>query len=181
MKRVEVIVLNWNGWKDTIACVATLQRLNYPSFTLLVVDNGSSDASVAEIEKAMPLVELLQTGENLGFGGGCNFAIRHAMARGADYVWLINNDTTVDPDALSAMVRVAETDPGVGSVGSVLYAADAVDQVQVWGGGSVNRWLGRSQHRLSPGPIDFISGASVLLRCAALEDVGLFDQANFFM
>ncbi len=181
MKRVDVVVLNWNGWQDTIACLASLQLLDYPAFDLLVVDNGSTDESVDQIKKAMPSVEVLQAGSNLGFGGGCNVGIRHALARGADYVWLVNSDATVDPGALSALVRLADQDLTLGSVGSVLYEADQVDRIQLWGGGRVNLWLGGSRHRISPGAIDFISGASILLRRAALEDVGLFDQESFFM
>jgi GT2 family glycosyltransferase len=181
MKRVDVVVLNWNGWQDTVACLASLQRQDYPNFNLLVVDNGSTDGSVFQINKAMPSVELLQTGANLGFGGGCNVGIQHALACGAEYVWLINSDATVDPGALSALVRVAENNPTLGSVGSVLFEADSVDQIQLWGGGSANLWLGRSHHRTCPAPLDFISGASVLLRRIALEEVGLFDQTNFFM
>jgi GT2 family glycosyltransferase len=180
-KRVDVVVLNWNGWQDTLTCLRSLQGLNYPNFRLLWVDNGSTDGSIAHIRAAMPAVELLATGINLGFGGGCNVGIRQALAGDADYVWLINSDATVDAAALCALVRAAEDRPTAGAVGSVLYEADERTQVQLWGGGSVNLWLGRTQHRLSPGPIDFVSGASVLLRRAALENVGLFDEANFFM
>lgn len=181
MKRVAIVVLNWNGWQDTIACVASLQALTYGNFEILVVDNGSTDVSVAEIRSAFPEVTLLLSGANLGFGGGCNVGIRHALAQGADYVWLINSDATVDPAALTALVHVANSNPALGSVGSVLYEADKPDQVQLWGGGRVNLWLGRSNHCVVAGPISFISGASLLLRRAALEQVGLFDEALFFM
>ena len=181
MKSVDVIVLNWNGWQDTVACLSSLQAQDYPSFSLLVIDNGSTDDSLLQIKKAMPSVELLQTGLNLGFGGGCNVGIKHALARGADYVWLINSDATVDPGALSALVRVAEKNPFLGSVGSVLYEADSSGQVQLWGGGTVDLWLGRSHHQKSPAALDFISGASMLLRRATIEQVGMFDQSNFFM
>lgn len=181
MKRVAVVVLNWNGWQDTLACVASLQALTYGDFEILVVDNGSTDDSVAEIRSAYPDVTLLLSGANLGFGGGCNVGIRHALAQGADYVWLINSDATVAPAALTALVQVADSDPALGSVGSVLYEADQPDQIQLWGGGRVNLWLGRSNHCVVPGPISFISGASLLLRRAALEQVGLFDETLFFM
>ena len=181
ISRVDVVVLNWNGWQDTIGCLETLQRQDYPHVNVLVVDNGSTDGSVDHIRNAMPTVELVQTGANLGFGGGCNAGIRLALARGADYVWLINSDATVDPGALSALVRRAGQDPMLGAVGSILYEAEPPCRILLWGCGSVNLWLGRSRHRLSPGPVDFISGASVLLRRAALDGVGLFDDANFFM
>jgi GT2 family glycosyltransferase len=180
-KRVDVVVLNWNGWQDTLTCLTSLQMQDYANAHLLLVDNGSTDGSIEHIRAAMPSLELLPTGANLGFGGGCNVGIRHALARGADYVWLINSDATVDAGALSALVCSAEACPEVGAVGSVLYEVDAREQIQLWGGGTVELGWGRSQHRLSPGPVDFVSGASVLLRRAALEGVGLFDEASFFM
>ena len=181
MKRVAVVVLNWNGWQDTVQCVGSLLLMDYANFDMLLVDNGSTDGSVDHIQNAFPFVDILQTGANLGFGGGCNVGIRHAMMRGAEYVWLINSDATVHRSALSALVKMADQNPALGSVGSVLYEADQVTQIQLWGGGRVNLWLGTSRHCRSPGPIDFVSGASVLLRCAALQKVGLFDEDRYFM
>ncbi len=181
MSQVAVIILNWNGWSDTIACLESLRRLDYPDYYLIVVDNASTDDSVAQIKKAMPDIEVLQSGANLGFGGGCNIGIRLALAKGADYVWLVNSDAVADPRALSALVQVADENPALGSVGSVLYEADQPGKVQLWGGARVNLWTGRSRHRLVAMPLDFISGASLLLRRGALEDVGLFDEKTFFM
>jgi GT2 family glycosyltransferase len=180
-RRVTVVVLNWNGWKDTVACVSSLQSLTAVDCRILVVDNGSTDGSMAHFEAALPGIKVLQTGANLGFGGGCNVGIRHALTVGSAYVWLVNSDATVDPGALAAMVRVADQNPSIGAVGSVLYEAGSVDQIQLFGGGRINLWLGRSNHCMSAGPIDFVSGASMLLRRAALEDVGMFDEASFFM
>ena len=181
MKRVAVIVLNWNGWKDTISCLNSLQRLDYPDFYLIIVDNASTDDSVAQIERAVPNIELLQNGANLGFGGGCNAGIRYALGKGADYIWLVNSDAVADPGALSALVKVADDNPALGSVGSLLYEADQPDKIQLWGGARVNLWTGQSRHELVSGSLDFISGASLLLRRSALEEVGLFDQKTFFM
>lgn len=181
MKRVEVVVLNWNGWHDTLTCIDSLQKQNYSNFGLIVVDNGSTDGSEKHILNHMPKVELLQTGVNLGFGGGCNVGIRKAMERGADYVWLINSDATADPSALSEMVKLAETCSAIGAVGSVLYEADKTDEIQLWGGGKVQLWSGRSSHQIRSSALDFVSGASMLLRREALEAVGLFDERTFFM
>lgn len=181
MKRVEVVVLNWNGWRDTLACLASLQRLNYPNFGLIVVDNGSTDGSQSHIEAHIPGLKVLQTGANLGFGGGCNAGIRQALEQGADYIWLINSDTTVDANALTELVRLADAQVFVGAVGSVLYEADQPDQIQLWGGGRVGLWRGLSRHQASPAPLDFVSGASMLLRREAIEQVGMFDTQTFFM
>lgn len=181
MKRVAVVLLNWNGWRDTLRCIASLKQLDYPDFDVIVVDNGSTDGSPQYILSDQPDVDLVQTGANLGFGGGCNVGMRKALAQGVDYVWLINSDTTVDARALSEMVAVAEEDACVGAVGSVLYEADRIDQVQLWGGGKVRLWTGHSRHQKQPAELDFISGASLLLRRQAIESVGLFDEQLFFM
>ena len=180
-KRVEIVVLNWNGWKDTIACLVSLQALDYPNFHVMVVDNASSDDSVAQIIRATPQVELLCSATNLGFGGGCNVGIRKALSRHAEFVWLINSDATAHPSALSALVTMAESDAMIGSVGSVVFDAGTVDHIQIWGGGQVKLWSGRCSNQRSPAPLDFISGASVLLRCKALKASGVFDESTFFM
>jgi GT2 family glycosyltransferase len=181
MKRVAVVVLNWNGWRDTRACIASLQKLSYPNFGLIVVDNGSTDGSQGHIEENFPAIKVLQTGANLGFGGGCNVGIRHALEQGVDYVWLINSDATVDANALTELVRVADEQALVGAVGSVLYEAERPDQIQLWGGGRVGLWRGLSRHQIAPAPLDFVSGASMLLRREAVEQVGMFDDHAFFM
>ena len=181
--RVYIVVLNWNGWRDTLTCLASLGRLTYPSYQVVVVDNGSTDESVHRIRDAYPHVVLLETGRNLGFSGGNNVGIRYALERGADYLWLLNNDTKADPHALTAMVEVAERDPKIGAVGSVLYYMDQPERVQAWGGGRVNMWWGVARHFTTPVPaerIHYITGASLLIRREGLEEVGLLDE-EFFM
>ena len=183
MKSVLVIVLNWNGWRDTVECLTSLEKLNYRNFQVVVIDNGSTDDSVLRIRLAFPGVSIIEAKKNLGFAGGCNLGIRHALEEGAEYVWLLNNDTTVDPDALVALVQKAEADPQVGAVGSAIYSAVDPDRLLAWGGGRVNFWLGRSRHFLSSVPdseIQFLTGASLLLTRSVLESVGLLDE-GFFM
>src|SRR6266568_5938037 len=120
-----IIILNWHGWQCTIECVESCKKLSYLNFRILVVDNGSTDGSEAILRERFPDVELLQTGANLGFAGGNNVGIRYALEQGAEYVWLLNNDTTVDADALSALVRMAEGDTKIGMAGSkILYHDD---------------------------------------------------------
>ena len=181
---VVVILLNWHGWRDTIACLESLASIDYANYRVLVVDNDSTDDSVARIRAAHPGVPILETGRNLGFSGGCNVGIRRAVEEGADYVWLLNNDTTVDPQALTDMVAVAEADLGVGAVGSVLYYLDSPKDIQAWGGGRVCFWSGRTRHHLGPVPsarLHYLTAASILLRRRALEEVGLLDENTFFM
>jgi hypothetical protein len=179
---VFVVVLNINGWADTRQCLDSLRRLDYENREVVVVDNGSVDNSEERIRRSFPEVTVLQAGANVGFSRGNNLGIRHALARGAAFVWLLNNDTTVDSSALTTLVKEAETDPRIGIVGSVLYFADHPERVQAWGGGTFNALLGKTSCSMKPtkaSELDFITGASMLLRRAFLEDVGLLDETFF--
>ena len=181
---VYIILLNWHGWQDTIACLESLASLDYINNRVLVVDNGSTDDSIARIRAAHPEVPILEAGRNLGFSGGCNVGIRRALEEGADYIWLLNNDTTVDPQALTAMVAVAEADNKIGAIGSVVYHMDCPEKIQAWGGGWVSYFTGRAGHNLNGSEnkkIQYITGTSILIKRNALETVGLLDEKNFFM
>lgn len=180
--RVACIVLNWNGWQDTIECLDALKECTYSDLTLIVVDNGSTNDSVARIGAAHPDTLLLQSGANLGFAGGNNIGIRYALAHGAEYVWLLNNDTKPAPDALSALVAKALTDTGIGAVGSVCYDADAPSTIQAWAGARVNLWIGYVRNSTVPHGDDWfhaLYGASMLVSSTAIQDAGLLDEGFF--
>lgn len=181
--KVHVIVLNWNGWADTSLCLSSLQHLDYLNCSVIVIDNGSTDDSAACIREGFPWVELIETGKNLGFAGGCNVGIARSLAEGADFVWLLNNDTTVAPGALKSLVDKATSGSRIGAVGSAIYSAEDTERLEVWGGGRVNFLLGRARHFLKPvcdDKIQFITGASLLLRRTVIETLGVFDE-GFFM
>ena len=111
---ISIVVLNWNGRDDTLACLESVERISYPNFRVIVVDNGSADNSVAAIRAAFPKVELIETHANLGFSGGNNVGIKRALEHGADYVLLLNNDTVVDPGLLDAFAATAKRLPDAG-------------------------------------------------------------------
>ncbi len=180
---VYILILNYRAWPDTLACLRALETLEYTYHRVLVLDNASDNDSVAQIRAAFPAVELVQLEHNLGFAGGNNVGIRRALAEGAEYVWLLNPDTQPEAGALAAMVEQAEQDARVGAVGSVLYEMDRPEQVQAWGGGEVVLPWGLIRlltHPAQAARLNYISGASLLLRRAALERVGLLDE-GFFM
>ena len=179
---VATVVVNWNSWRDTVACLQSLEKLDYPQ-TPVVVDNGSTDGSVPRIREACPQVALIELGRNFGFGAGCNVGLRRALAMGADFIWLLNNDTLVDRTSLSSMIEAALADSGIGAIGSIIYHMDQPDRVQVWGGWRVRMLLGSVCPYTANMPLrrlDFVSGASCLLRAHAVRSVGLFDE-GFFM
>ena len=180
--RVAVIILNYNGWRDTVECLRSLGELDYPNYRIIAVDNGSADDSVARIREHFPEIPLIETGKNLGEPSGNNVGIRQALKEGAEYVWVLNNDTVVDPDALGAMVRAAEADPAVGAVGAVMYYMSEPEQVQTWGGSRVLMWWGTARYHKGPvpeGSLHYITGGCILLRREALRQVGLLDERFF--
>lgn len=179
---VTCIVLNWNGWKDTLECLQALKSCTYPRLTVIVVDNGSSDDSVLRIQSAFPEILLLESGANKGFSGGNNIGIRYALAHDADYIWLLNNDTKAAPDALSALVAKATSDGRIGAVASICHYADSPSTVQAWAGARVNLWIGYGRLTTKPHEDDWfhsLNGTSMLVARTAIEDVGLLDEGFF--
>lgn len=105
------------------------------------------------------------------------------MAHGAQYIWLLNNDTQPAPDSLSALVAKAQTDSKIGAVASICYYADAPTTVQSWAGARVNLWIGYARNSTEPHHDDWFDalyGASMLIAAKAMEDVGLLDEGFFF-
>jgi GT2 family glycosyltransferase len=240
MPRVYIVILNWNGWKDTVTCLESVLRLDYTNYQIIVCDNASSDDSIANIRKwaegslqldisrtplgyaldfpiAKPvtLVEydrsaseiigtqslgqgrliLIHTGANLGFAGGNNVGIRFSMARDdVDYIWLLNNDTVVDPNALSELVDRASKSRLIGIVGSTLCFFDAPTTVQSYGGGTFNvnramtchigegeklRVLSENQVNLIEAQMAYVVGASMLVSKQFIECIGMMQEDYF--
>jgi GT2 family glycosyltransferase len=185
---VTIIILNWNGRDDTIACIESLQRLDYPNFDLIVVDNGSTDESVPAILQCFPDLEIVQTGRNLGFAEGNNVGIRIALERGVDYVFLLNNDTVVHPSLVSELVSAAERCPEGGIFGAkIFYYADPT---RVWYAGVTWDPRGMDFHHVVDEThlaadargvvqIPYACGCALLAKTAMLRKVGLLDPAFF--
>jgi len=187
--RVFIIVLNWNGKDDTLECLDSLQKLDYQNFEIVVVDNGSTDGSENVIRSSFPSVRFLQTGKNLGYAGGNNVGMRFALEHGADYVWLLNNDTVVDSRALTSLVEIAQADPKIAFVGSKIYFYDRHNLIWCVGGTIDLAAGGRTDH---PGmhqedkgqfekisDVGYVSGCSLLAGRAAISAIGLLPEEYF--
>ena len=238
LKRVYIILVNWNGWRDTIECLESLFRSDYPDFRVVVCDNGSDDDSLERIKswadgclstevapdsplyqlshppvpkpincfeyfgvdavpggaasQQPPLVQIRIT-TNLGFAGGNNVGLRYALAQeDFSHAWLLNNDTVVDPHALTAMVQRMEGKPDAGMCGSTLLYYERPDRVQALGGGWHCRWLGLPWHygrfckrfeSIKPlkaeARMNYVEGASLLVSKQFLEEIGLMCEDYF--
>lgn len=191
---VAIVIVNWNGWPDTIECLASLQKLNYPDFKVFVADNGLTDGSPARIrERRFARVEVIETGQNLGFAGGNNAGLRQALEGNFQYFWLLNNDTTVDPDALRYLVERLREKSGAGICGSTILYYDRPSKI--WAqGGRYNRWYAEGRHlginqtfeprRLADyqkleRQLDYVVGASMLVSRPFLNDIGLMSEEYF--
>ncbi len=124
MPKVFVIILNWNGKNNTLACLKSIQKITYKSCYPIVVDNGSIDDSTSAIRNAYPHIHVIETHTNLGFSGGNNVGIKHALANGADYLYLLNNDTIVDPKILDAFVSLSQKQATPTILGGRVYLFD---------------------------------------------------------
>jgi GT2 family glycosyltransferase len=183
LPNVHCVLVNWNGWKDTVFCVTSLMQQDYAALRIVVVDNGSTDDSLVRIRAAFPQLCVIEAGANLGFSAGSNLGIRRAIEDGADFVWLLNNDTIVPPDTCSKLVASAIREPRAGLIGSVLYYLHDPKKVQAWGGGDLTVWLGRSSHYLAPAklsPTSYLTFASALIPSEVIRKVGILYE-GFFM
>lgn len=173
MTKVVVVVLSWNGREDTLACLRSLEG---EDSEVIVVDNASEDGTADAVTGA----DLIRNERNLGYAGGMNVGIRHALERGADAVLLLNNDVEVEPGTIAKLAAHAE---GVGAVCPVVTFADEPDRV--WYAGArfdpKRGYNGRHLTETSAGATETerICGAAVLIPRETLERVGLFDEDLF--
>jgi GT2 family glycosyltransferase len=185
---VYALVLNWNGADEAIECLISLRQQSYRNLKMLVVDNGSIDDSVKRIGTAFPEAEILVNAENLGFAGGVNVGLRHAIAVRADYVVVLNNDLVLDGNCIGEMVRQAHQ--GFDFVTATIYYTDADERNRIWSiGGRIHPWTlektadarGQLDDGRLPRVIErhFVPGGATLMSCRALEKVGLFDEGYF--
>ena len=177
------MVLSWNGREETLACLRSLAEVRYEPFDVVVVDNASADGSADAVAAEFPNVELVRSERNLGYAGGMNLGAERALARGADHVLLLNNDTVVDADAPGALVVEAERRPGAAALCPVVYFTQPPELVWYAGARFDPRKGYQGKHlRDMPAAVrqtERASGAALLLPASAIAELGLFDEELF--
>lgn len=185
--KVAIILVNYNGYEDTVECVNSLLAISYKNMFIFVVDNASTEGNrIQEDVFLQKAVRIIQSKENLGFSGGNNLAIQIALKEKFDYVLLLNNDTSVEPDFLSEMIEAAENNHRVGIVAGKIYFYH--DKNRIWAaGGQYNRRTGLT---VQYGGVDrrelnverdvtFATGCLMLIPCEVIHKVGLLDESFF--
>ncbi|MEB3220587.1 MAG: glycosyltransferase family 2 protein [Candidatus Sericytochromatia bacterium] len=193
---VSIVIVNWNTRELLRACLESVAAATRVSHEVWVVDNGSGDGSAALVREGFPGVHLIANADNRGFAAANNQALR--LAQGT-YVLLLNSDTVVHPGAIDAMVAFLHARPGVGAAGCRLLNADGTLQPSAHAfysplGALVENqlvaalwpwrhartpWLRLFDHSVAR-PVGWVCGAALMVRRAALREVGLLDE-GFFM
>lgn len=182
---VYIILVNYKNAHDTIECLKSLEHITYPNAKTIVVEGGSQDDSAKRIVEALPQARVVELQENNGFSYANNRGIEIAIEEGADYVCLLNNDTTVEPDFLKPLVQAIDNNPKAGaSSGEIRYHSQPD---KVWFSQSkFNPWTGKSswgkdlEHISEEKTIDWLVGCLMLVKTSAIKKVGMLDE-RFFM
>lgn len=186
MPKVAVVIANYNGWQDTLRCLQSLYEQTLPPYEILLVDDASTNDSVAQLRAAIDeRVVLLPQTENVGFAAANNIGMRRALADGCDWVLLLNNDTVAAPDMLEVLLR--DTPQQAVSCPKMLFM-DPPDEIW-FAGGELDRATGKVRHlggHAKDGAefsqnkqVSFITFCCVLLPRAAIEQVGELDETLF--
>jgi GT2 family glycosyltransferase len=188
-----IVVLNWNGLADTLGCLESLGNLHYTRRHIVVVDNGSSDGSVDALHRAAaarPEIEILEAGSNLGYAGGNNLGIRRALDGGADFILLLNNDTTVDGMLLDEFISAAERSPKTGCFGAWIFHMHEPDRLWF----TQAEWTAALSAFTMPGKgklvselaqvptrTEYVCGAALFFRANVARRIGLLDERFFLV
>jgi GT2 family glycosyltransferase len=182
---VAVVLVNWKTSNETIACIDSLMASEYPVWRIYVVDNASNDGSCDAIKTAHPHVRVVQSSRNLGYAGGFNIGRTYALEDGADYIWLLNNDTVVDPSTLGVLLEAGA------ALGPVILSPriNYMDRPEViWYSGGRLDWRMKTYHidqgavnRRITRPIvaEWATGCAMLFSSEVARHIGAMDERYF--
>lgn len=185
LKKVAVILVNWNGFSITVDCIESLLKLTFTDFDVIVVDNASTDNSSSLLKEKFPQIVIIQSPENTGFAGGNNQGIAYAINQSYQYALILNNDTLVAPDLLDLLVAEIEKEPNTAAVQPKIYFNH--NKTKIWNGGSfyqpftgITYTHTKPYNSQLPSKVDWVTGCAFLVKTKVLKEVGSF-AANFFM
>jgi len=186
--RVVSIILNTNRREDTLACLSSLAASTYEGHKAIVLDNASTDGSTEAIRSAFPEVDIIPLAGNLGYAGNNNVGIEAAVAAGAAWVLVLNEDTFVAPDCLARLIDVGESDQRIGILGPMVYHDGEPEVIQSAGGKFSRYWnafhLGQNTpdegQFAEPHDVDWISGCAILVRRSVIKQIGMIDPRYFY-
>jgi len=181
-----VVILNWNQPELTIHCANSIKENSDSEFNLLIVDNGSSDNSVKILKSNFPKAKFLVLKNNFGFAKGFNHGIQYALEHGAEYVFMVNNDTIVYPEMLDILLSYSKKLKG-DILAPAIYFAENPNKIWSTGGNFNNLFSApiNSHNRgkripLKPTKREFLTGCALLIHKNVFREIGFFDE-DFFL
>ncbi len=185
---VVIVILNTNRRQDTLECLASIKQNSYANKKSIVLDNESTDGSFAAIQEQFPSVQIIRLVDNLGYAGNNNVGIEAAIAQGAEWIFVLNEDTILDPYCLTRLLEVGETDNQIGIVGPMVYHHDEPEIIQSAGGLLGLNWesihLAKDEpdqgQFIDPHEVEWVSGCGIMLRRELISQVGALDARFFY-
>lgn len=183
--KVSIVILCWNGLKDTVECLESIRKSDYPNCETIVIDNGSTDNSADTIGRLFQEVTLLRNKHNLGFAGGSNTGIKYAMRNGADYIWLLNSDTVVEPNTLSELVKEGEKSSKTGLLSPIIFYYNTPDKIQFCGSYfdfdnfRIHHFKNLTDAQQNVNKNIALWGTALLIKRAAVEKIGFLNDKLF--
>lgn len=183
-KTVYIIILTWNHLQDTIECLESVFKSNYPSFHVVIVDNASTDNTLQTISEKYPNVFIIPNPDNYGYAEGNNVGIRYAQSNNADYIFVLNNDTVIQADSISCLVDELEKCPDTIAASPISYYYDQPEKIYFAGG--VISPEGKVGHATSIKEqvgyeTEWLNGCALMMRAKFLSEVGLFNPEYFLL
>jgi GT2 family glycosyltransferase len=209
MPRVYILILNYRNWQDTMECLESVFRLQYPNFHAIVIDNDSGNNSLErlmdwaenrqlppgsasyqyfssrDLEKTIDpdsfsRLVFIQNEKNSGFAGGNNVALKLLIDQNA-FIWLLNPDMVVQENTLTELVNFALNQPDRSIIGAVIKFYGR-DKIHFYGGSRIRFYSATARPITSPAHIprlDYISGGSLFTKAASFHDMGLLPEEYF--
>jgi len=185
---VVFVIVNWNGYSDTIRCLDSLKKVKYKNYKVIVIDNGSAGQDAEKIKTYYgAFVDVIETKKNLGFAFANNLGIEKGLAFGAEYIFLLNNDTIIHEEILNNLLKCFCEEPNAGIVGPKMYFMDRGNKI--WSaGGKINWFFGHWMRGYNKEDcsryndrceVDFIAGAGMLIKSMVFKKVGLIPTEYF--
>lgn len=185
--QVVTIVLNYNNLPDTLETLESASALSYIKNSLLLIENSTTREIVEKIRSKFPALDIIENQRNLGYAGGNNVGMRYALDRGADYIFLLNNDVTLEPDVLDKLIAAMQSDHACAACQPLVTYYD--DKNKIWSAGTelffgyprlFQRGIRRSAESTKSPPFGLV-GCAILFRAEALKEIGLFYESLFLM
>jgi len=178
--KVSVIILNWNNYRDIKECLLSLDKITYPNYEMIIVDNGSIDGSTLKIQKDFPQHKYIYNKDNLGFTEGNNIGMEYAMKKGTDFVLILNNDVIVEKNFLELLVDIALKNWDVGIVGPAIYFYHEPEKLSPTGC-EINYWRINTKvyYSAEPAEMDWVYGCCLLVKKEVINKIGYFYKPYF--